>query len=67
MSDEFALLLNISQNKWTLEDGDGGSGTAGVTLQPPLRERPHLGEIAPWFPLEPELQSQLGDRSPRDT
>lgn len=67
MSDEFALLLNISQNKWTLEEGDGGSGTTGVTLQPALREKPHLGEIAPCFPLEPELQSQLGDRSPRDT
>lgn len=26
MSDEFALLLNISQNKWTLEEGDVGQG-----------------------------------------
>lgn len=49
MSAEFAPLLNISQNKWTLEEGDGGSGTICIVLPLLLGEKPRFGEIAPRF------------------
>ena len=67
MSAEFALSLNISQNKWTLEEGDGGLGGGIHAVPLPLGERRRLGEIAPCFTPELKLQFQLGDRSPRDT
>lgn len=41
----------------------GGIGGASLALW----ERPRLGEIVPSLFLLLELQSQLGDRSPRDT
>lgn len=63
MSAEFAPSLNISQNKWTLEEGDGGSwGNRAVPL--PLRERSHLGEIAPRFPWSWSSSLSLGTEVP---
>lgn len=66
MSAEFAPSLNISQNKWTLEEGNGGSGGIRAVPSPAQGEAP-LGKDSSSFPAEPELQSQLGDGSPRDT
>lgn len=63
MSAEFAPLLNISQNKWTLEEGGGGSGRIhAVPL--PLRERPHLGEIVLRFPRSWSSGPSLGTEVP---
>lgn len=66
MSAEFAQSLNISQNKWTLEEEDAGSRGIRTVPSPAQGEVP-LGRDSSSLPVEQELQSQLGDRSPRDT
>lgn len=63
MSAEFAPSLNISQNKWTLEEGHGGSGRDhAVPL--PLREKPHMGEIVLHFPRGRSSSLSLGTEVP---
>ena len=63
MSVEFALSLNISQNKWTLEEGDSGSW--GIYAVPsPLGERPRLGEIVPCFSRSRNSGLSLGTEVP---
>lgn len=63
MSAEFAPSLNISQNKWTLEEGHGGSGRDRA-VPSPLRDKPHMGEIAPRFPRTRGSSLSLGTEVP---
>lgn len=64
---EFAPSLNISQNKWTLEEGDGWSVGGGVDPRwvfAAQDERPRLGEIVPRFPLSRNSSASLGTEVP---